>query len=131
MTVKIRAIHSDDKPALMKILRDTREFKPVEVAVAEEVIDSCLKDPINSGYHTLIAEDNSEIAGYICYGPTPLTDGTWDLYWAAVAQDRRGRYSFPGSRKGHQKGQGQAGPYRNVLNAGLREDKAVSLQKRL
>lgn len=75
----------------MEILRNTPEFKSSEVAVAEEVIDSYLKDPANSGYYTLVAEDSSEIVGYICYGPTPLTDGTWDLYWQAVIREKRGR----------------------------------------
>lgn len=75
----------------MKILRHTPEFKPSEVVVAEEVIDGCLKDPVNSGYYTLVAEDGSGILGYISYGPTPLTKGTWDLYWEAVAQESRGQ----------------------------------------
>jgi len=61
------------------------------VVVAEEVIDGCLKDPVNSGYYTLVAEDGSGILGYISYGPTPLTEGTWDLYWEAVAQEIRGQ----------------------------------------
>jgi ribosomal protein S18 acetylase RimI-like enzyme len=80
-----------DKPALLEILRDTPEFKPSELVVAEEVIDSYLNDPQNSGYYTLVAEDGLGIAGYICYGPTPMTDGTWDLYWEAVARQKRGQ----------------------------------------
>ena len=91
VVIKIRPIRLKDKPSLIKILQDTPEFKPSEVAVAEEVIDSCLKDPASSGYNILIAEDGSGIAGYICYGPTPMTDGTWDLYWETVAQKRRGQ----------------------------------------
>lgn len=87
----IRRMSRKDKPALMKILRNTPEFKPSEVVVAEEVIDSCLKDPVNSGYYTLVAEDDAGIAGYICYGPTPLTEGTWDIYWEAVAREKRGQ----------------------------------------
>ncbi len=75
----------------MKILRNTPEFKPSEVAVAEEVIDSYLKDSVGSGYHILVAEADSTVTGYICYGPTPLTEGTWDLYWEAVAQEKRGQ----------------------------------------
>ena len=75
----------------MKILRHTPEFTPSEVVVAEEVIDGCLKDPVNSGYSALVAEDGSEILGYISYGSTPLTEGTWDLYWEAVAQGKRGQ----------------------------------------
>ena len=91
MTVKIRPMLSKDEPALIQILRDTPEFKPSEVVVAEEVIDSYLRDPKGSGYHVLVAEDGSTVTGYICYGPTPLTDGTWDLYWQAVARGERGQ----------------------------------------
>jgi len=75
----------------MKILQNTPEFKPSEVAVAEEVIDSYLHDPKGSGYYTLVAEDESGIVGYISYGPTPLTEGTWDIYWQAVAREKRGQ----------------------------------------
>ena len=74
----------------MEMLRNTPEFKPFEVAVAQEVIDSYLLDPLGSGYHILIAETDSNIAGYICYGPTPLTQGTWDIYWEAVSREKRG-----------------------------------------
>jgi D-alanine-D-alanine ligase len=80
-----------DKPALMRILRNTPEFKPFEVVVAEEVIDAYLNDPEGTGYFTLVAEDGGEIAGYICYGETPCTVGTWDIYWVAVAREKRGR----------------------------------------
>lgn len=75
----------------MKILRITPEFKPSEVVVAEEVIDSYLRDPDGSGYYTLVAELDSAIVGYICYGPAPLTEGTWDIYWMAVAADKQGK----------------------------------------
>jgi len=76
----------------MKILQNTPEFKPSEVAVAEELIDNCLRDPCHSGYYTLVAEAGSaSVVGYICYGPTPLTDGTWDIYWMAVAREKRGQ----------------------------------------
>lgn len=80
-----------DKPSLMTILRNIPEFKPSEVVVAEEVIDSYLDDPAGSGYHILVAEADSSVAGYICYGPTPLTEGTWDVYWLAVAPEKQGR----------------------------------------
>lgn len=75
----------------MQILRRTPEFKPSEVVIAEEVIDSYLGDPRGSGYYTLVAEAGSTIVGYICFGPTPLTEGTWDIYWQAVAQEKRGQ----------------------------------------
>ena len=79
-----------DRAGVTKILRSTREFKPFEVEIAEEVIDSYLQDPSGSGYHILVAEVDSNVTGYICYGPTPLTEGTWDIYWEAVAPERQG-----------------------------------------
>jgi ribosomal protein S18 acetylase RimI-like enzyme len=90
MPKKIRPISSTDRTALLHLLKNTPEFKLSEVAVAKEVIDCCLRDNKNSGYFILVAEDNAEITGYICYGPTPLTEGTWDLYWEAVEQKKRG-----------------------------------------
>jgi ribosomal protein S18 acetylase RimI-like enzyme len=60
------------------------------VEVAEELIDSYLNDPSGSGYHILVAEVDSTVTGYICYGPTPMTEGTWDIYWEAVAPERQG-----------------------------------------
>ena len=91
MTIKIRPAAIADRAALLRILDNTPEFKPFEVVVAVEVIDCFLQDNSNSGYLILIAEDNTDITGYICYGPTPLTDGTWDIYWEAVAREKRGQ----------------------------------------
>jgi ribosomal protein S18 acetylase RimI-like enzyme len=90
MPVKVRPMRADDEPQIMDILRHTPEFKRHEVAVAEEVIDSYLHDPRNSGYFVLVAEGNPGIDGYICYGPTPCTEGTWDIYWEAVKRGKRG-----------------------------------------
>ena len=82
---------AEDKPALMRLLGATPEFKPSEVAVAEEVIDGYLADPVNSGYHILVAAEAGFVAGYLCFGPTPLTESTWDIYWEAVALTERGK----------------------------------------
>jgi ribosomal protein S18 acetylase RimI-like enzyme len=91
MKAKIRLMRRGDKPAIMKLLAATPEFKPSEVTVAEELIDSYLKSPYQSGYYILVAELKSLLVGYICYGPTPLTRGTWDVYWLAVSQKKQSR----------------------------------------
>lgn len=91
MKPKIRQMQKEDKAALMKILKNTPEFTAPEVEVAEEVIDSCLRDGKSSGYYVLVVEDNSVVTGYICYGPTPLTEGTWDMYWQAVTREKQGQ----------------------------------------
>jgi predicted N-acetyltransferase YhbS len=89
--INIRTMMSEDKPAIMQILRNTPEFKPFEVVVAEEVIDSYLDDPYRSGYHALVAELDSTVMGFVCFGPTPITEGTWDVYWIAVEREQKGK----------------------------------------
>ena len=90
MAYHIRPMMTQDKTAIMQILRNTTEFLPAEVVVAEEVLDSYLGCP-DSGYIILVAEDNKSIVGYICYGSTPLTEGTWDIYWMAVTPQKKGK----------------------------------------
>ncbi len=87
----MRPLEADDKPAVMAILQVTPEFKPIEVEVAGELIDAYLEDPKESGYDTLVAEVDGTVVGYICYGTTPLTVGTWDVYWMAVSRQMQGK----------------------------------------
>ena len=92
MPVNLRPMRPEDKSSLMNLLHSTPEFKSFEVKVAEEVIDAYLKDPSDSGYTIIVAEGNpGGIDGYICFGPTPCTDGTWDFYWEAVRREKRGK----------------------------------------
>lgn len=91
MTTKIRSMTQRDKPAIIKMLAATPEFKPSEVVVAEEVIDSYLQNSHQSGYHIVVAEVKQLAVGYICYGPAPLTEGTWDIYWVAVSREEQSR----------------------------------------
>lgn len=91
METNIRRMLKADKAALLAILQNTVEFDAAEVAVAEEVIDSYLSTPAIPDYYVLVAETDGKITGYICYGPTPMTDNTWDIYWLAVAPEKRGK----------------------------------------
>jgi ribosomal protein S18 acetylase RimI-like enzyme len=79
----------NDKAAIEKILHATPEFTSAEVKVALELIDQYLKYGISSDYHMLVAEIDNTTAGYICFGPTPMTEGTWDIYWMAVDPGRQ------------------------------------------
>jgi ribosomal protein S18 acetylase RimI-like enzyme len=62
------------------------------VECALELIDGALASP-GGDYRVLVAELGDGLAGpigYICFGPTPMTDGTFDLYWIATHPERRG-----------------------------------------
>jgi ribosomal protein S18 acetylase RimI-like enzyme len=89
--VIIRPMSMQDRPAVMHILKNTPEFNALDLATAEEVLDSYLHDPVNSGYHTLVIEEDSRVAGYVSYGKNPMTQTTWDIYWIAVDRGSQGR----------------------------------------
>ena len=89
--MNIRPMISKDKSALSQILRNIPEFTAAEVALAEEVISNYLSSFQESGYFILAAEKEKTIGGYICFGPTPITEGTWDIYWIAVDRDIQGQ----------------------------------------
>jgi ribosomal protein S18 acetylase RimI-like enzyme len=89
--VELRTILPSDRAPLAQMLRRITQFKPEEVAVAEELIDASLRDPEGSGYRCIVAAEGESVLGYICYGPTPMTQATWDLYWIAVSPDAQGK----------------------------------------
>ena len=50
-----------------------------------ELIDAVLHNPASRDYIIYTAEGGGGgVEGYYCIGPTPMTAGTWDLYWIAV-----------------------------------------------
>jgi ribosomal protein S18 acetylase RimI-like enzyme len=49
--------------------------------------------PNNPDYTILVADRDGTggIVGYVCYGATPMTEGTYDLYWIASDPTVRGQ----------------------------------------
>lgn len=82
---------AEDKSAVMQILENTPEFNALDRKVAEEVVDAYLFDPSAGEYYTYVAEVDSQIAGYVCYGHNSMTVSTWDIYWIAVAHSVQGK----------------------------------------
>ena len=91
MKTTIRPMVRKDKSTIMDILRALPEFTSEEVVVAEELIDAYLESSSISEYLVLVAEVDAVVTGYVCYGPTPLTKGTWDVYWIAVDPGGQGQ----------------------------------------
>lgn len=91
MSVPIRGLRADDRPALEAVLRSDESFTAAEIAVALELIDDALENPEATDYWFRLAEIDGVVAGYICYGPTPMTASTFDLYWIVCRTRFRGR----------------------------------------
>lgn len=86
----LRKIQPADRPLLHRLVSEDALFTSAEVEVALELIDGALARP-GGEYRVLVAEDALGLAGYVCYGPTPMTEGTWDLYWIVTHPRARGR----------------------------------------
>jgi GNAT superfamily N-acetyltransferase len=110
LAIKIRKLEKEDKPALMEILNNTPEFTVEEVIIAEEVIDASLDEPETSGYYSLAAENEDGVfIGFISYGPVPMTQYAWDLYWLAIKHEFQGHGSGAALLKAAEQKIAQAG----------------------
>ncbi len=89
--LSIRPVQAQDRATIQGIVVSTGSFTPVEVATALELVDAALAEGEASGYLVYLLEDAGLPVGYVCFGPTPLTEGTWDLYWIAVQRAGQGR----------------------------------------
>jgi len=89
---KIRKMISDDRDPIYEIIKKTRMFTNAEIDVAMELIDIFLNNKKQRDYIIYVAESEAkEVFGYVCYGPTPATEGTYDLYWIAVSPTVQGK----------------------------------------
>ena len=117
-TVRTGEITRDDRGRIAEILRATGVFREPEVDVALELFDETFgRAPLRAGagaaHVATRAGDASthgtdspfpldgylflgaftpeeKLIGYACYGATPDTDRTWDLYWIAVDPSAQG-----------------------------------------
>ena len=92
-----------DVEAIRRMAEATGFFRPDEVAVATELIEEALAKGDASGYYLYLAvaadapgragssATADSLMGYVCYGPTPCTIGSFDLYWIVVDTRRQGK----------------------------------------
>lgn len=112
-SVRFGALDPRHRGRLAEILAATAVFSPDEIGVALGLFDETFEvpgcasstphgppsglartsnlEPPTSGYEFIGAYDDAGmLTGYACYGPTPGTDRTYDLYWIAVHPGAQG-----------------------------------------
>jgi len=87
----IRFVRSGDLEPTIAMLESTHFFYPAEVEVAREVLAESISHGPTGHYQSLVLEEAGRILGWICFGPTPCTLGTFDIYWLAVDHSTQGR----------------------------------------
>jgi ribosomal protein S18 acetylase RimI-like enzyme len=88
--MEIRLIEKKDREPLATLIRRIETFSQEEVQCAVELVDLALT-PNHPDYTILVADRDGTLVGYVCYGPTPMTEGTFDLYWIASDPTVRGQ----------------------------------------
>jgi ribosomal protein S18 acetylase RimI-like enzyme len=74
----------EDAGAVRALVEATTFFSEEELAIAVELVEARLTQGAASGYFFVMAEDAEGLVGYTCYGPTPATKSSFDMYWIAV-----------------------------------------------
>ena len=88
MSCSLRPVGREHRARLEQLTRGTGLFREEEVATALELLDESLAG--DEDYQFLGAFDDDQLIGYACWGPTPGTVATSDLYWIVVDRDRQG-----------------------------------------
>jgi ribosomal protein S18 acetylase RimI-like enzyme len=92
MNRRIRPLVYADRAGVVRILEGAGNFTREEIATALELVDEWLEGGEESSYLTYvldsIGEDSLGMLGYVCFGPAPLTEWTYDLYWIAVDKSK-------------------------------------------
>lgn len=60
-------------------------FTTDEVDCALSLVDEAINRPDQADpYRFVVGVSGVEVVGYACWGTSPMTEGTYDLYWIAV-----------------------------------------------
>lgn len=86
-----KKLKESDIAFIEEILNSTGFFYKHEVEIAVELAqENLLKGEEKSGYIFYIAEKEAKPVAFACYGKTPCTADSFDLYWIAVHQNQKG-----------------------------------------
>ena len=87
----LRRLTPPDLDAIERLLRSDATFHEDEIAVALELVEEALQRP-DGDYRVIVcAGEGPDVLGYVCYGKTPMTLSTFDLYWVVTHSQARGR----------------------------------------
>ena len=99
MSIRLGSLRPSDRARVAELLVSTAAFSRDEIDVALQLFDESVREEGARGaddahvpdYEFTGAFDGERLLGYACAGPTPATEGTFDLYWLAVDAAAQGK----------------------------------------
>ena len=99
MDIRLGPLSLHDRARVAELLASTKVFSRDEIAVALHLFDVSIADLAHPGADDAKVRDyeftgaflGERLIGYACAGPTPATEGTFDLYWLAVDPASQGK----------------------------------------
>lgn len=86
--MRVVSMEPRHRAAVASIVKSVGVFNDEEMKVALDLVDSYLNG--EEEYIVRVAvDDDGSVAGYVCYGRAPLTEGVYHLYWIAVHPSRQ------------------------------------------
>lgn len=64
-----------------ELLNSISLFTEEEKSILEELQDVFFHKQNQNDYEFYVSIIDNDFTGFICFGPTPMTKGTYDLYW--------------------------------------------------
>jgi ribosomal protein S18 acetylase RimI-like enzyme len=97
--IRLGTLRPRDRARVAELLVSTAVFSRAEIDVALQLFDTTVRDEGATGaddahvpdYEFTGAFEGERLLGYACAGPTPATEGTFDLYWLAVDAAAQGK----------------------------------------
>lgn len=81
----IRPLVPQDKDKIRLLIELRGTFNKNEIQIAMEVVGEALRHPEREEYHVFCAVDRTgSLVGFTCFGPIPMTDNCYDVYWIVV-----------------------------------------------
>ena len=98
MEIRLGSLRPRDRARVAELLVSTAVFSAEEIDVALQLFDASVRDPHAGADDAHVADyeftgafEGDRLVGYACSGPTPATEGTFDLYWLAVDAAAQGK----------------------------------------
>jgi GNAT superfamily N-acetyltransferase len=98
VSIRLGRLRPRDRDRVTELLVSTAVFSPDEIDVALQLFDASVHEGAKGAddahvldYEFTGAFEGERLLGYACAGPTPATEGTFDLYWLAVDAAAQGK----------------------------------------